>query len=171
MYASQQSSLPSTYFLLFRTKKNGIFLTIWEIFTTRKEWWGFFPFFFHCKIQGMVSTTVANHYTKSWWNVQKCRNPYWNMFYTNRIFLSLKMLVISFLPLLQFPRTPDHFCPLQVIVHSSSVRLHLTVRLSPTLFFHDPLGSGGSAHPITARRQQNSAFKIYFFYRAIKFRT
>ena len=86
------------------------------------------------------------------------------MFYTNRIFLSLKMLVISFLPLLQFPRTPDHFCPLQVIVHSSSVRLHLTVRLSPTLFFHDPLGSGGSAHPITARRQQNRAFKIFFIF-------
>ncbi len=53
-------------------------------------------------------------------------------------------------PLLQFPSAPDHLCPLQRMVHCSSVRLHLTVRLSPSRFFQAPRGRGGSAHPTTA---------------------
>ena len=66
-----------------------------------------------------------------------------------------------FLPLLQFPSAPDHLCPLHVIVHCSSVRLHLTIRLSPTLFFHDPLGRGGSAHPTTAKTKQYQSDLVF----------
>ena len=53
------------------------------------------------------------------------------------------------IPLVQLFSSPCQRLPLQVRYHVSSVKLHLTIRLSPTRRRWLPLGAPGLAHPST----------------------